>query len=127
MSEPLIMILKRKVEELTPFILWEGNTNNVEEITLKNAISNYTKIKVFYKDNNGQRNSVEIDNSDKSNEIPVGLSSFFNEGQWFNVKVSSIVLSNNKVKGVGQANYEFGKNEIVYNNNIYITRIEGYK
>lgn len=127
MSEPLIMILKRKVEELTPFILWEGNTNNVEEITLKNAISNYTKIKVFYKDNNGQRNSVEIDNSDKSNEIPVGLSSFFNEGQWFNVKVRSIVLSNNKVKGVGQANYEFGKNEIVYNNNIYITRIEGYK
>ena len=127
MSEPLIMILKRKVEELTPFILWEGNTNNVEEITLKNAISNYTKIKVFYKDNNGQRNSVEIDNSDKSNEIPVGLSSFFNEGQWFNVKVSSIVLSNNKAKGVGQANYEFGKNEIVYNNNIYITRIEGYK
>lgn len=127
MSEPLIMILKRKVEELTPFILWEGNTNNVEEITLKNAISNYTKIKVFYKDNNGQRNSVEIDNSDKSNEIPVGLSSFFNEGQWFNVKVRSIVLSNNKVKGVGQANYEFGKNEIVYNNNICITRIEGYK
>ena len=127
MSEPLIMILKRKVEELTPFILWEGNTNNVEEITLKNAISNYTKIKVFYKDNNGQRNSVEIDNSDKSNEIPVGLSSFFNEGQWFNVKVRSIVLSNNKVKGVGQANYEFGRNEIVYNNNIYITKIEGYK
>lgn len=127
MSEPLIMILKRKVEELTPFILWEGNTNNVEEITLKNAISNYTKIKVFYKDNNGQRNSVGIDNSDKSNEIPVGLSSFFNEGQWFNVKVRSIVLSNNKVKGVGQANYEFSSKEILYNNNIFITKIEGYK
>ena len=73
MSEPLIMILKRKVEELTPFILWEGNTNNIEEITLKNAVSTYTKLKIFYKDNDGQRNSVEVDNSDKSNEIPVSL------------------------------------------------------
>lgn len=127
MAEPKILQLEKEIRKLQPEVLFTGNTNNVEEITLKNAISNYTKIKVFYKDNNGQRNSVEIDNSDKSNEIPVGLSSFFNEGQWFNVKVRSIVLSNNKVKGVGQANYEFGKNEIVYNNNIYITRIEGYK
>lgn len=127
MAEPKILQLEKEIRKLQPEVLFTGNTNNVEEITLKNAISNYTKIKVFYKDNDGQRNSVEIDNSDKSNEIPVGLSSFFNEGQWFNVKVRSIVLSNNKVKGVGQASYEFGKNEIVYNNNIYITRIEGYK
>lgn len=127
MSEPLIMILKRKVEELTPFILWEGNTNNVEEITLKNAISNYTKLKIFYKDNDGQRNSIEIDNSDKSNEIPVSLSSFYNSGEWFNVKMRSIQLSDNKIKGIGQANYEFSSKEILYNNNIFITKIEGYK
>ena len=43
------------------------------------------------------------------------------------MKVRCIKLSNNKIIGVGQANYEFGKNEIAYNNNIYITRIEGYK
>lgn len=127
MSEPLIMILKRKVEELTPFILWEGNTNNVEEITLKNAISNYTKLKIFYKDNDGQRNSIEIDNSDKSNEIPVSLSSFYNSGEWFNVKMRSIQLYDNKIKGIGQANYEFSSKEILYNNNIFITKIEGYK
>lgn len=127
MGEPKILQLEKEIRKLQPEVLFTGNTNNVEEITLKNAVSNYTKIKVFYKDNDGQRNSVEIDNSDKSNEIPVSLSSFYNSGQWFNAKMRSIKLSNNKVIGIGQASYEFSSKEIMYNNNIFITKIEGYK
>lgn len=127
MAEPKILQLEKEIRKLQPEVLFTGNTNNVEEITLKNAISNYTKLKIFYKDNDGQRNSIEIDNSDKSNEISVSLSSFYNSGEWFNVKMRSIQLSGNKVKGIGQANYEFGSKEIIYNNNIFITKIEGYK
>lgn len=110
-----------------PRLLWKGNTNDVATITLTDNISNYTKLKIYFRDNDNQKSSIEIDNSDKLNQINVSLSNFYNSGEWFNVKMRSLILSANKINAVGRANHEFSNNQTTYNNNIFITKIEGYK
>ena len=131
LSEQILEQLQDNIEEetepLKENILWEGDTNNVDEINLNSKIMDYLKLKIYFQDNNAQKSSVEIDNSSKLNEIHVNLSSFCNEGQWFNVKIKCITLSNNKVFSTGYATYEFSTNQIVYSNHIYITKITGYK
>ena len=61
------------------------------------------------------------------NSVRVSLQSHYNESQWFNVKMKSIVITDKTVGGIGAAEYEFGSQTISYNNNIFIMRIEGYK
>lgn len=129
MYEPLILTLKRKVEELEkliPITLWEGNTNDVSQINLSDSIENYNRIKIYYYDNNWQNLSVEINNK-KSSSISTCLMGIYNSGQWFNIKMKSITINRKLVSNVGFANYEFSDNSIIYNNNIYITKIEGYE
>lgn len=115
------------IYERKPHPLWQGDTNDVTTIIFPDNISNYTKIKLFFRDNDNQRGSVEVDNSNKLNEIPVSIYSFYNSGQWFNVKMRSLILSDNKIMAAGHASYEFSNNQITYSNNIFITKIEGYK
>ena len=126
-TQETITKLEELIEKITPITLWTGDTNDVSTITLSDNVSNYLRIKVFFYDNNGQKGSSEIDNSNKANEISFSLTSFYNSSQYFNVKMKSLKFSGNKIVGIGQANYEFGTKEISYNNNIYITKIEGYK
>ena len=129
MSEPLILTLKKKVielEKLIPITLWEGETNNPNEITLSESISNYKRLKIFFRDNDSQLGSTEVYNNNL-NSVRVSLQSHYNESQWFNLKMKSIVITDKTVGGIGAAEYEFGSQTISYNNNIFIMRIEGYK
>lgn len=129
MSEPLIFTLKKKVielEKLIPNVLWEGDTNNPNEITLSDSISNYKRLKIFFRDNDSQLGSTEIYTNNLSS-IRVSLQSHYNQAQWFNLKMKSIAITDKSISGVGAAEYEFGNQAISYNNNIFIMRIEGYK
>lgn len=129
MSEPKILDLEKKIKELEkliPTVLWEGETNNSNEITLSDSISNYKRLKIFFRDNNSQLRGVEI-YTNNQNSIRVSLDSHYNQGQWFNLKMKSILITDKSIGGIGAAEYEFGSQTISYNNNIFIMRIEGYK
>ena len=129
MSEPQILTLKKKVielEKLIPTVLWEGETNKPSEITLSDSIVNYKRLKLFFRDNDSQLGSTEVYNNNL-NSVRVSLQSHYNESQWFNLKMKSIVITDKTVGGIGAAEYEFGSQTISYNNNIFIMRIEGYK
>lgn len=129
MSEPKILDLEKKIKELEkliPTVLWEGETNNPNEITLSDSISNYKRLKIFFRDNDSQLGSTEVYNNNL-NSVRVSLQSHYNESQWFNLKMKSIVITDKTVGGIGAAEYEFGSQTISYNNNIFIMRIEGYK
>lgn len=129
MSEPKILDLEKKIKELEkliPTVLWEGETNNPNEITLSDSISNYKRLKIFFRDNDSQLGSTEVYNNNL-NSVRVSLQSHYNESQWFNVKMKSIVITDKTVGGIGAAEYEFGSQTISHNNNIFIMRIEGYK
>lgn len=129
MSEPRILDLEKRIKELEkliPITLWEGETNNPNEITLSESISNYKRLKIFFRDNDSQLGSTEVYNNNL-NSVRVSLQSHYNESQWFNVKMKSIVITDKTVGGIGAAEYEFGSQTISYNNKIFIMRIEGYK
>lgn len=129
MSGPKILDLEKRIKELEkliPITLWEGETNNPNEITLSESISNYKRLKIFFRDNDSQLGSTEVYNNNL-NSVRVSLQSHYNESQWFNVKMKSIVITDKTVGGIGAAEYEFGSQTISYNNNIFIMRIEGYK
>lgn len=129
MSEPKILDLEKKIKELEkliPTVLWEGETNNPNEITLSDSISNYKRLKIFFRDNDSQLGSTEVYNNNL-NSVRVSLQIHYNESQWFNLKMKSIVITDKTVGGIGAAEYEFGSQTISYNNNIFIMRIEGYK
>lgn len=111
---------------ITPVNLWEGETNNPNEITLSDSISNYKRLKIFFKDNDSQLGSTEVYNNNL-NSVKVSLQSHYNQSQWFNLKMKSIVITDKTVGGIGAAEYEFREQNISYNNNIFIMRIEGYK
>lgn len=129
MSEPKLLELENRIKELeklTPITLWEGETNNPSEITLSDSIVNYRRLKLFFRDNDSQLRGVEI-YTNNLNSIRVSLDSHYNQGQWFNLKMKSIVITDKTVGGIGAAEYEFGSQTISYNNKIFIMRIEGYK
>lgn len=129
MSEPKILDLEKKIKELEkliPTVLWEGETNNSNEITLSDSISNYKRLKIFFRDNNSQLRGVEI-YTNNQNSIRVSLDSHYNQGQWFNLKMKSILITDKSIGSIGAAEYEFGSQTISYNNNIFIMKIEGYK
>lgn len=129
MSEPKILDLEKKIKELEkliPTVLWEGETNNPNEITLSDSISNYKRLKIFFRDNDSQLRGVEI-YTNNQNSIRVSLDSHYNQGQWFNLKMKSILITDKSIGGIGAAEYDFGSQTISYNNNIFIMKIEGYK
>lgn len=129
MSEPKILDLEKKIKELEkliPTVLWEGETNNPNEITLSDSISNYKRLKIFFRDNDSQLRGIEI-YTNNLNSIRVSLDSHYNQGQWFNLKMKSILITDKSIGGIGAAEYEFGSQTISYNNNIFIMKIEGYK
>lgn len=113
------------LEKIIPIVLFKGNTNG--DITLKEEISNYSKLKIYFRDNDGGRNCVEVDNSNKDNTLNVALCNFYNGTSYLNFKLRMYKITGKSMNGTGQATYEFGNSQISYGNNIYVTLVEGYK
>lgn len=113
------------LEKIIPIVLFKGNTNG--DITLKEEISNYSKLKIYFRDNDGGRNCVEVDNSNKDNTLNVALCNFYNGTSYLNFKLRMYKITGKAMRGTGQATYEFSNSQISYANNIYVTLVEGYK
>lgn len=111
--------------KITPIVLFEGSTNG--DITLKDDISNYRIIKIYYKDNDGASYCRTIGNYSKENTLKIALDAYYNEGVYFNLKLRMYAITGKTMTGTGQINYEFSDKSISYNNSIVINRIEGYE
>ena len=126
MSEPLILTLKKKIDLLIPEVLWTGDTYDVSTITLSKNINNFTRIRVYFHDNNGQYSSAEAYNS-KSTERYISLHTIYNNVSFHLLKFKGIRINGTKVENNGIFTYDFVNTSTNYNNEIAINRIEGYK
>ena len=111
--------------KITPIVLFEGSTNG--DITLRDDISNYRIIKIYYKDNDGASYCRTIGNHSKENTLKIALDAYYNGGVYFNLKLRMYAITGKTMTGTGQINYEFSDKSISYNNSIVINRIEGYE
>ena len=112
-------------DEIIPDILFKGSTQGDFELT--DEISNYKKVTIYYKDNDGSRYSRTFENTDASNEFNVALSGDYNNGDYFNTKLRMYKISGKNVKGFGQANFNYQDKSVYYDNSITVTLVEGYK
>lgn len=124
-QEAITEVENTLLEKIIPIVLFKGNTNG--DITLKEEISNYSKLKIYFRDNDGGRNCVEVDNSNKDNTLNVALCNFYNGTSYLNLKLRMYKITGKAMSGTGQATYEFSNSQIAYGNNIYVTLVEGYK
>lgn len=124
-QEAITEVENTLLEKIIPIVLFKGNTNG--DITLKEEISNYSKLKIYFRDNDGGRNCVEVDNSNKDNTLNVALCNFYNGTSYLNFKLRMYKITGKAMSGTGQATYEFNNSQIAYGNNIYVTLVEGYK
>ena len=128
-TEESLNVLEKSANDInnliTPVVLYEGSTTG--DITLKDDISNYRTLKIYYQDNDGASYCREIGNHSKSNTLKVALDGYYNGSQYFNLKLRMYSIAGKAMTGAGMADYEFGDKTITYKINITVNRIEGYK
>lgn len=128
-TEESLNVLEKSANDInnliTPTLLYEGSTTG--DITLKDDISNYRTLKIYYQDDDGASYCREIGNHSKSNTLKIALDGYYNGSKYFNLKVRMYLITGKAMTGTGQALYEFGDKAIYYKNCITINRIEGYK
>lgn len=113
------------IYERKPVVLFKGDEQG--NITFANEVSKYTKLKIYYYDNDGSRYSVEIDNSQKSNNFKIALQAGYNKGEYYNAKLRMYEVSGKNMNGIGQANFNYIDKSVYYDNSIHVTLVEGYE
>ena len=122
MQKDLINDIENKI---APIVLFKGSTQG--DFELSDDISNYNKITIYYKGNDGSRCSKTFENTDLSNNIIVALDEQYNNGEYYNTKLRMYRIAGRNVSGFGQANFNYLDKSVYYDNNIIVTLIEGYK
>ena len=105
--------------EVAPTSLWSGNSSG--NITLSQSVANFTRVTIFFRDNDNVHSSVDV--YDPLNKSVLLTSNW--KGQFVKAKV--VNLNGNQVN-----NYYYGQAATVNNtaddsNLIYITRVLGWK
>ena len=126
MQKDLAQEIKTEINNtIAPELLFQGSTQ--VDFVLSDEISNYKKITIYYKDNDGSRYSRTFENTDASNELNIALSGDYNNGDYFNTKLRMYKISGKNVNGFGQANFNYLDKSLYYDNSITVTLVEGYK
>lgn len=112
-------------DEIIPNVLFKGSIQGDFELT--DEISNYKKVTIYYKDNDGSRYSRTFENTDASNEFTVALDGKYNSSSYYNTKLRMYRISGKNVNGIGQANFNYLDKSVYYDNSITVTLVEGYK
>lgn len=127
MSKPLLLDLKEKINLLIPETLWIGDTNDVSKITLSKSITNFLRIRIYFRDSNYQYSSSEAYNNGKTIERYMTLQTLFfrNSDQFLRYK--GIRINDKTVEDVGHFRFSFLNVSRDYKDEIFINRIVGYK
>lgn len=117
--------IEKAINALKPIVLYQGSTQS--DFELADEISNYKKVTIYYKDNDGSRYSRTFENTDASNEFTVALDGKYNSSSYYNTKLRMYRISGKNVNGTGQANFNYWDKSVYYDNSIIVTLVEGYK
>lgn len=117
--------IEKAINALKPIVLYQGSTQG--EFELADKISNYKKVTIYYKDNNGSRYSRTFENTDASNEFTVALDGKYNLKDYYNTKLRMYRISGKNVIGIGHANFNYLDKSVYFDNSITVTLVEGYK
>ena len=121
-------ITKQGLEILAQKVLYENASGSNSNITLSDSAANYEYLEIFFRDNDNNYNSVKVCSPNGKN---VTLISQYNNGSntiWF--KIAICLISGNTMSLGNSVEVKLINNSsagIWKDNNIYITRVIGYK
>ena len=99
-----------------------GSSSN---ITLSDSSANYQYLEIFYKDNDGHFSSVKVNEPDGKQFFMIA-GTYYNNAMYFLIKNASI--SGNAITNAGTGKLVAGStNTVTTDNNIYITKVIGFK
>ena len=108
--------------------LYSDNTGTIDGITLSDSVANYSRVDIFYKDDNNIYNTTTIY---EPNNKTISLQVFQYDGTNSQVVLrgKNISLSNTSLSNVDYYAivYNGSGNTLYHNNNIVITKVIGYK
>lgn len=109
----------------TPTVLFEGI--NIGTVSLSDSITNYTRLKIFYRDTDANYSFVEVYNPTEGMKIllntvqPEETTTYIRSTIRLLGETSMANNSHNQVKLTSSST------SIINTNSIYVTRVEGYK
>lgn len=118
-----------RYEKMISNVLYENENGTNSSITLSDDISNYKYIEIFYRSNDSDLKSTKIFNNNSSNVyIDLTINHFVtNTILYIKTTNVNIIDKNLTITGYGQLNLDTQGIGHTNSNNIFITKIVGYK
>ena len=116
---------------LTPKVLYENESNTATTITLNDSVTNYKRVLINAKGNDGETISTEIVNpNNKIINLIVYHSGGTSSGYYNTIKQSTYEITNNKITWQSGREVAINQNKVItFTNeakNVYITNVIGY-
>lgn len=117
--------LNHNFNELKGTVLYEDANGTTGNIELKDDISKYSYIEIYFMDNNGRHNSTKIDSP--NNKVALLLGAYI-DGNALYMRVNQIRIAGTSIikEVYGQFNVEFTDLQDA-SANFYIKKVIGYK
>lgn len=124
-----VQILGNKAENIQykPVVLYENSNGSNSNITLNDSVENYECLEIFYKDNVNRFNSGKIYNPNGSEFFMVTGNAYSNGSAYIRFKtvvINNTSITNSTYSALGISS---STQNVTNGNNIYITRVVGYK
>jgi len=123
--------LQEQVDKLTPVNLYYNYDGTTGNVTLNDDVNNYNYIEIFFRNNDNYYNSTRIYMDKPTDQrVYLGAHHAWGSGSVF-TKMKIIQISGNKMNVFNSyySQLELRNNTVILtqSNNIYITRVDGYK
>ena len=127
--DPINSNYAKRISNLEGKILFESAEGINTSTNLKDAVSNYQRIKIYFRSNDGQgyQNSIEIDNP-LGKIVPLRYETFVLGTMY--IKFAQATINDNSINLNNCYEYYFANGQtpsIISNSNIYIVKVVGYK
>ena len=118
---------KEEMDELLDFktVLYDGGTTGTNgTVTLSEDVSNFVRLKIFFRGNDNNQNFTEVMVDKLSSSVTLAVPYVTSSGRWDKIKLVTISGTS-----ITNGNYQETQFWGAYSsaNNVYITRVEGWK
>ena len=124
---PSVHAVKEQIDSLNSIVLYNNSTGSKETITLNDSTENYEYIEIFYKNNDGQFNSLKVYEPNGKKIIlmsvtPAGGTTNYLKSTRMTISQDKITVDTYLETGLATSGIS-----VVNSNQHYITRIIGYR
>lgn len=117
------------LKNLIPYVLFEDINSNTSNITLKDDVSNYKYIDIYFNRNHLGMNYVRVDTSQNMNSVSL-LTSYMTSSNLIRFYSTTVSISDDQItllySGVVQF-WDSGVIDHISDSYTYITKVVGYK